>query len=65
VGDAWDDKNDDVWDVDESELDKKLDTKELADNIPRFDDKEDLALKEQEVQEKLQQVVSKMKGNAR
>jgi translation initiation factor 3 subunit J len=62
MGDAWDDGDDD-WDVDESELDKKLDMKKLGDNIPKFDDEEDLALKERVAAEKSQQAVLKKKGN--
>jgi translation initiation factor 3 subunit J len=63
MGDNWDDSDDD-WDVDEGELDKKLNMKKVGENLPTFDDEEDLAVKEKAAMEKLSQVELKKKGNA-
>lgn len=61
--DNWDD-SDDEWDVNDDEIDKKLGLKKPEDNAPKFDDEEDLALKEHAAKEKAQQVELKKKGTA-
>lgn len=63
MGDNWDDSGDE-WDVDEDALDEKLGLKKVAENLPTFDDEEDLAVKEKEEQDKAEQVNLKKKGNA-
>jgi translation initiation factor 3 subunit J len=60
--DNWDD--DDEWDADDDELDKRLGLAKVSDDLPTFDDEEDLALKEKEAADKLSQVELKKKGNA-
>mmetsp|Transcript_876 Transcript_876/g.1584 ORF Transcript_876/g.1584 Transcript_876/m.1584 type:complete len:259 (-) Transcript_876:89-865(-) len=56
MGDNWDDSDDD-WDASDSELDARLGmltTKDAKkEEIPKFDDDEDLALKDQEEEKKL------------
>ena len=63
MGDNWDDSGDE-WDVDEDDIDQKLGLKKVAENLPTFDDEEDLAVKEKEEQEKADQANLKKKGNA-
>lgn len=60
--DNWDD-SDDEWDADDAEIDKKLGLVKNED-VPAFDDEEDLALKEKEAAEKAQQADLKKKGAA-
>jgi len=60
--DNWDD-SDDEWDADDAEIDKKLGLVK-NDDVPAFDDEEDLALKEKEAEEKAQLAENKKKGAA-
>lgn len=60
MADNWDDDDDD-WDADDDEIDKRLGLVKV-DN--KFDDEEDLALKEKEERDKLNQTELKKKGNA-
>jgi translation initiation factor 3 subunit J len=63
--DNWDDGSDDEWDVDDDALDAKLGLNKDDDGpANKFDDEEDLALKEKEEQEKANQAVLKKKGTA-
>jgi len=65
MGDNWDDGSDDDWDVDDEALDQKLGlAKGAANNVPTFDDEEDLAIKEREAAEKANQENLKKKGTA-
>jgi translation initiation factor 3 subunit J len=61
MGDNWDD-SDDEWDVDDDALDAKLGIK--TEEAPKFDDEEDLAVKEKAAQDKAQQADLKKKGSA-
>jgi translation initiation factor 3 subunit J len=65
MADTWDD-SDDEWDVeDDDELDARLGLKALStNNVPVFDDDEDLTLKQKAVAEKEQYSELKKKGNA-
>jgi translation initiation factor 3 subunit J len=60
MADNWDDDDDD-WDADDDEIDKRLGLVKV-DN--QFDEEEDLALKEKEERDKLNQTELKKKGNA-
>lgn len=62
MADNWDD-SDDEWDVDDDALDAKLGIKK-EDEAPKFDDEEDLAVKEKEAQDKAMQSDLKKKGSA-
>mmetsp|Transcript_12842 Transcript_12842/g.36223 ORF Transcript_12842/g.36223 Transcript_12842/m.36223 type:complete len:262 (+) Transcript_12842:209-994(+) len=65
MADNWDDDSDDDWDVDDDDLDAKLGlTKSAPEPASKFDDEEDLALKEKEEQERLDQIALKKKGSA-
>ena len=62
---SWDDSDEeDVWDLSDDELDRKLNMQRVKANLPTFDDEEDLAVKEKAEQEKLQKTILKKKGNA-
>ncbi|EEC45738.1 predicted protein [Phaeodactylum tricornutum CCAP 1055/1] len=61
--DNWDD-SDDEWDVDDDALDQKLGMKKVAQNLPTFDDEEDLALKEKAAREQAENAELKKKGRA-
>jgi translation initiation factor 3 subunit J len=63
MADNWDDEWD-AADDDDDELDKKLGLKKMAENLPTFDDEEDLALKEREEMDRHQTTILKKKGNA-
>jgi translation initiation factor 3 subunit J len=66
MADAWDDSDDD-WDKDDDdELDSRLQKVGIggATAAPAFDEEEDLALKEKEIQEKQMNQELKKKGNA-
>jgi len=62
--DNWDDDSGDEWDVDDDALDAKLGLKKVQENLPTFDDEEDLALKEQQQREQAEQAELKKKGTA-
>jgi len=65
MADNWDDDSDDDWDVDDDALDAKLGlNKSEPEAVNKFDDEEDLALKEKAEQEKLNNVALKKKGSA-
>jgi len=65
MADNWDDSDDDDWDVDDDALDAKLGlNKAEAAPVSKFDDEEDLALKEKEEQDRLSQISLKKKGSA-
>eukprot|EP00536_Pseudo-nitzschia_multiseries_P003858 jgi/Psemu1/323202/estExt_fgenesh1_pg.C_610013 len=66
MADNWDDDSDDDWDVDDDALDAKLGLKPTAEPEPvnKFDDEEDLAVKEKEERERLSQIALKKKGSA-
>lgn len=65
MADNWDDSDDDDWDVDDDALDAKLGLNKVeAAPVSKFDDEEDLALKEKEEQERLNQISLKKKGSA-
>uniref|UniRef100_A0A7S0Y901 Eukaryotic translation initiation factor 3 30 kDa subunit n=1 Tax=Pseudo-nitzschia delicatissima TaxID=44447 RepID=A0A7S0Y901_9STRA len=64
MADNWDDSDDDDWDVDDDALDAKLGLNKTEEPANNFDDEEDLALKEKEEQERLDQVSLKKKGSA-
>eukprot|EP00527_Entomoneis_sp_CCMP2396_P006033 CAMPEP_0198142484 /NCGR_PEP_ID=MMETSP1443-20131203/5249_1 /TAXON_ID=186043 /ORGANISM="Entomoneis sp., Strain CCMP2396" /LENGTH=257 /DNA_ID=CAMNT_0043805503 /DNA_START=192 /DNA_END=965 /DNA_ORIENTATION=+ len=59
--DNWDD-SDDEWDANDAELDARLGLKSVEQNLPTFDDEEDLALKDKAANEASQQVEYKKKG---
>lgn len=64
MADTWD-GSDDEWDVSDDDLDARLGLNKVNDTkLPKFDDEEDLALKEQAEQERLNNVELKKKGNA-
>lgn len=60
--DNWDD-SDDEWDVDDDALDAKLGITK-NDEAPKFDDEEDLAVKEKQAADAARQVSLKKKGSA-
>ncbi|GKY98673.1 hypothetical protein MPSEU_000823600 [Mayamaea pseudoterrestris] len=60
---AWDDGDEDDWDADDDELDKRLGLTKIAD-APKFNDEEDLALKEKRESDQVQHSELKKKGNA-
>lgn len=60
--DNWDD-SDDEWDVDDDALDAKLGIKK-EEEAPKFDDEEDLAVKEKEAADAARQANLKKKGSA-
>lgn len=62
MGDNWDD-SDDEWDVDDDALDAKLGIKK-DEPVSKFDDEEDLAMKEKAALEKANQADLKKKGSA-
>lgn len=62
MADNWDDSDDD-WDKSDDELDAKLSQK-MQQNLPTFEDEEDLALKEKAEQDRLQNMESKIRGKA-
>jgi len=64
MGDNWDDSDDDDWDVDDDALDAKLGLNKKDEPANNFDDEEDLALKEKEDQERLNNISLKKKGSA-
>ncbi len=64
MADNWDDSDDDDWDVDDDALDAKLGLNKTVEPANNFDDEEDLALKEKEEQERLNQISLKKKGSA-
>lgn len=61
--DNWDD-SDDEWDVDDDALDDRLGLKKVEENLPTFDDEEDLAVKEKAEQVKRDHAELKKKGSA-
>lgn len=63
MADNWDDSGDE-WDVDDDDIDAKLGLKKVGEDLPTFDDEEDLALKEKEEQDKMSHTELKKKGNA-
>jgi translation initiation factor 3 subunit J len=67
----WDDGSDDEWDVSDDDLDKRLglqskkpDVATSSSSVPKFDDEEDLAVKEKLEQDRVQHADLKKKGNA-
>lgn len=68
MADTWDDDGEDEWDVSDDDIDARLGlnkvTTTAAKTVPKFDDEEDLAIKERYEQEKLQNAELKKKGNA-
>lgn len=63
MGDNWDDDDDD-WDVDDDALDAKLGIKKEEEDVPNFDEEEDLALAEKAAADKANQESLKKKGSA-
>mmetsp|Transcript_13887 Transcript_13887/g.20497 ORF Transcript_13887/g.20497 Transcript_13887/m.20497 type:complete len:256 (+) Transcript_13887:91-858(+) len=64
MGDAWDDSDDD-WDNDDDDLDERLNSLGFDDDKKKkFDEEEDLALKEKEKNAKLEHEQLKKKGSA-
>lgn len=63
MADTWD-GSDDEWDVDDDALDDKLGLKKVKEDLPRFDDEEDLALKDKAEKDKQEYKELKKKGNA-
>jgi translation initiation factor 3 subunit J len=63
MADNWDD-DEDEWDVDDDALDQKLGLKKVQENLPTFDDEEDLALKEKAARDEEELVELKKKGTA-
>lgn len=63
MADNWDD-SDDEWDVADDDLDARLGLKKVQENLPTFDDEEDLAIKDREAEANAQMVDLKKKGNA-
>jgi len=65
MADNWDDSDDDDWDVDDDALDAKLGLNKKDDApVNNFDDEEDLAIKEKEDQDRLNNIALKKKGSA-
>jgi translation initiation factor 3 subunit J len=75
MADTWDDGSDDDWDVNDEDLDARLglnttnttaasSTNKHQQQVPQFDDEEDLAVIEKAKQEKLQTAELKKKGQA-
>ena len=62
MADNWDD--DDEWDADDDEIDKKLGLKKSTDAKPAFDDEEDLALQEKQQADAAEHAKNKAKGTA-
>lgn len=63
MADNWDD-SDDEWDVDDDALDDRLGLKKKEEDLPTFDDEEDLTAKEMADKEKADQADLKKKGTA-
>jgi len=64
MADAWDESDDDEWDVDDDEIAKKLGMASVQQNLPTFDDDVDLAVQERQQQAQAQAATLKKKGNA-
>ena len=63
MADNWDDSDDD-WDADDDEIDAKLGLVKQNQDVPAFDDEEDLAIKEKQAADAAQHAELKKKGNA-
>lgn len=68
MADNWDDSDDDAWDASDDELEARLNSlnvkEEVASPAANFDDDEDLAVKERLEQEEKKKAVLKAKGSA-
>lgn len=62
MADNWDDE--DEWDVPDDVLEARLGLQKKDDVVPKFDDEEDLALKEKQENDRIKNAELKKKGNA-